>query len=106
MHRCRTLSMSSPDPFSRDDSWQESQPLREAMLKKRPRAIHNKSNSQEKLNKMPAIVWKGYVSFGLISFPVRLFSAARPESVHFHMDYAQNGPAERLSRPVGALVIE
>lgn len=34
---------------------------------------------------MPAIVWKGYVSFGLISFPVRLFSAARPESVHFHM---------------------
>ncbi|MGA3185843.1 MAG: Ku protein [Bryobacteraceae bacterium] len=34
---------------------------------------------------MPAIVWKGYVSFGLISFPVRLFSAARAEAVHFHM---------------------
>lgn len=34
---------------------------------------------------MPSIVWKGYVSFGLVSFPVRLFSAARPESVHFHM---------------------
>src|SRR4051812_41735422 len=31
---------------------------------------------------MPAIVWKGYISFG---FPVRLFSAARAESVHFHM---------------------
>jgi DNA end-binding protein Ku len=77
--------MSSPDPFSRDDSWQESQPLREAMLKKRPRAIHNKSNSQEKLNKMPAIVWKGFVSFGLVSFPVRLFAAARAEAVHFHM---------------------
>jgi len=34
---------------------------------------------------MPAIVWKGYISFGLVSFPVRLFSAARPEGVHFHM---------------------
>ena len=34
---------------------------------------------------MPAIVWKGYISFGLISFPVRLFSAGRAEAVHFHM---------------------
>src|SRR5215470_4611870 len=34
---------------------------------------------------MPAIVWKGYLSFGLVSFPVRLFSAARAEAVHFHM---------------------
>lgn len=34
---------------------------------------------------MPATVWKGYISFGLVSFPVRLFSAARPEAAHFHM---------------------
>src|SRR6201986_4701730 len=34
---------------------------------------------------MPATVWKGYLSFGLVSFPVRLFSAARGETVHFHM---------------------
>jgi DNA end-binding protein Ku len=34
---------------------------------------------------MPSIVWKGYIGFGLVSFPVRLYSAARPESVHFHM---------------------
>ncbi len=34
---------------------------------------------------MPAIVWKGYISFGLVSFPVRLLSAARAETVHFHM---------------------
>jgi len=34
---------------------------------------------------MPAIVWKGYISFGLVSFPVRLFSAGRAEAVHFHM---------------------
>jgi DNA end-binding protein Ku len=34
---------------------------------------------------MPATVWKGFISFGLVSFPVRLFAAARAESVHFHM---------------------
>jgi len=34
---------------------------------------------------MPATVWKGYLSFGLVSFPVRLFSAARAEAVHFRM---------------------
>ncbi len=34
---------------------------------------------------MPATVWKGYLSFGLVSFPIRLFAAARSETVHFHL---------------------
>src|SRR6476660_557871 len=34
---------------------------------------------------MPATVWKGFLSFGLVSFPVRLFSAARADHIHFHM---------------------
>jgi DNA end-binding protein Ku len=34
---------------------------------------------------MPATVWKGQLSFGLVSFPVRLHSAARPETIHFHL---------------------
>ncbi len=34
---------------------------------------------------MAATVWHGYISFGLVSFPVRLFSAARADSIHFHM---------------------
>jgi DNA end-binding protein Ku len=34
---------------------------------------------------MAAIVWKGYVSFGLVSFPVRLYAAGRAEAVHFHL---------------------
>jgi DNA end-binding protein Ku len=34
---------------------------------------------------MPATVWKGLISFGLVSFPVRLFSAARADGVHFNM---------------------
>src|SRR5665213_2165184 len=34
---------------------------------------------------MAAIVWKGFVSFGLVTFPVRLLAAARAEHVQFHM---------------------
>ena len=34
---------------------------------------------------MAATVWKGFISFGLVSFPVRLFAAARAEGVHFHL---------------------
>ena len=34
---------------------------------------------------MPAIVWKGFVSFGLVSFPVRLHAAARNKTLQFHM---------------------
>jgi len=34
---------------------------------------------------MAAVVWKGFVSFGLVTFPVRLFAAARAEHVQFHM---------------------
>ncbi len=32
---------------------------------------------------MASTVWKGYLSFGLISVPIRLFTAARPKSVSF-----------------------
>lgn len=34
---------------------------------------------------MAATVWSGYLTFGLISMPVRLFSGARPQRVSFHM---------------------
>ncbi|HWD00464.1 MAG TPA: Ku protein [Candidatus Sulfopaludibacter sp.] len=34
---------------------------------------------------MAASVWKGHLTFGLVSFPIRLFSAARSESVSFNL---------------------
>jgi DNA end-binding protein Ku len=34
---------------------------------------------------MPASVWTGYLTFGLISMPVRLFSGARGSHISFHM---------------------
>ena len=38
---------------------------------------------------MAATVWKGYIAFGLISIPVRLFAAARAEHVSFHQMHAK-----------------
>jgi DNA end-binding protein Ku len=34
---------------------------------------------------MAASVWKGQLSFGLVSFPIRLFSAARSETISFNL---------------------
>ncbi len=34
---------------------------------------------------MASTVWKGYLTFGLISVPIRLFAAARREHISFHM---------------------
>ena len=34
---------------------------------------------------MPASVWSGYLTFGLISMPVRLFSGARSQGISFNM---------------------
>src|SRR5215472_10436902 len=33
---------------------------------------------------MPSIVWKGHLSFGLVSIPVKLYRAARRERVRMH----------------------
>jgi DNA end-binding protein Ku len=34
---------------------------------------------------MAAAVWSGFLTFGLISMPVRLFSGARSSRISFHM---------------------
>src|SRR5215469_11880403 len=34
---------------------------------------------------MAASVWKGHLTFGLVSFPIRLFSAARGETISFNL---------------------
>ena len=33
---------------------------------------------------MPSIVWKGHLTFGLVSIPVKLFRAARRERLSLH----------------------
>jgi DNA end-binding protein Ku len=40
---------------------------------------------------MAATVWKGYISFGLVSVPVRLYVAARDSHISFHMMHEECG---------------
>jgi DNA end-binding protein Ku len=44
---------------------------------------------------MPTTVWKGYISFGLIAVPVRLYSAARYSHVRFHEIHRKCGTRVR-----------
>ena len=49
---------------------------------------------------MASTVWKGYVTFGLVSIPVRLFKAARAERVTFHqLRKAQPESAPAVAAP-------
>jgi len=40
---------------------------------------------------MPTTVWKGYISFGLISMPIRLFTAARSAHTRLHEIHRECG---------------
>lgn len=45
-----------------------------------------------------AAAWKGYISFGVISVPIRLYPAARPSRIHFHEIHRTCGT--RLRQPL------
>jgi DNA end-binding protein Ku len=40
---------------------------------------------------MASTVWKGHLTFGLVSFPIRLYSAARGESISFNQLHKHDG---------------
>ena len=42
---------------------------------------------------MAATVWRGHLAFGLVSFPVRLYRAARPEKISFRRLYRPSRPS-------------
>ncbi|HEY8543468.1 MAG TPA: Ku protein, partial [Acidimicrobiales bacterium] len=44
---------------------------------------------------MPRAVWKGVVSFGLVTVPVKAFSAVRDHDVHFHQIERKTGARVR-----------
>lgn len=43
------------------------------------------------VSRMAFTVWKGHLTFGLVSFPVKLYSAARGESVSFNQLHKADG---------------
>jgi len=44
---------------------------------------------------MASTVWKGHLTFGLVSFPVKLYSAARSESISFNQLHKADGSRVR-----------
>jgi DNA end-binding protein Ku len=54
---------------------------------------------------MASTVWKGHLTFGLVSVPVRLFRAARRERISFHQLYRreQPGPCGHERQAPGAI---
>ena len=55
---------------------------------------------------MASTVWRGYITFGLISIPVRLFRAARPERVGLRRLYRSEPSPEPASRKPQSFVEE
>jgi hypothetical protein len=47
---------------------------------------------------MATSVWRGHLTFGLVSIPVRLFKAARSEKVRFHQLH-KSSPRESTPAP-------
>ncbi len=61
-----------------------------------PRANREFRNNQRTIEphptcRMASTVWKGYISFGLISVPIRLYVAAREHHISFHQVHAVCG---------------
>src|ERR1700752_3968670 len=44
---------------------------------------------------MASTVWKGHLTFGLVSFPIKLYSAARSESISFNQLHKADGSRVR-----------
>ena len=59
---------------------------------------------------MPSIVWKGHLTFGLVSIPVKLYRAARKERVRLHYVHQAQEPDEALDvsavEPIGSAALE
>ena len=47
---------------------------------------------------MPRAIWKGAVSFGLVSIPIRLFSATEEKDVSFRQVHSADGGRVRYQR--------
>jgi DNA end-binding protein Ku len=44
---------------------------------------------------MPSTIWKGHLTFGLVSVPIKLLRAARAEKVHMHLLQRETGARVR-----------
>jgi DNA end-binding protein Ku len=59
---------------------------------------HVEAASENKETKMPRAIWKGAVSFGLVSVPVKLYAATESHDISFRQVHAKDGGRIRYQR--------
>ena len=56
-----------------------------------PRDQGRERSGREESARAPRAIWSGTISFGLVSIPVRLYTATESQDVHFHLLHKRDG---------------
>jgi DNA end-binding protein Ku len=57
----------------------------------RKRGRENAATGRRESSKGPRAIWSGTISFGMVSIPVRLYTATESHDVHFHLLHKKDG---------------
>ena len=56
-----------------------------------PTLPRKRGRETEESSRAPRAIWNGTISFGLVSIPVRLYTATQSHDVHFHLLHKSDG---------------
>src|SRR5438309_8799841 len=59
--------------------------------KRAPSPTLPRERGRERTSRTPRAIWSGTISFGLVSIPVRLYTATESHDVHFHLLHKKDG---------------
>src|SRR5438309_8326113 len=59
--------------------------------KRAPSPTLPRERGRERTSRTPRAIWSGTISFGLVSIPVRLYTATDSHDVHFHLLHRRDG---------------
>ncbi len=57
----------------------------------RERGSEKPDGERERSGRTPRAIWSGTISFGMVSIPVRLYTATESHDVHFHLLHKRDG---------------
>src|SRR5438128_5493798 len=59
--------------------------------KRTPTPTLPRERGRERTSRTPRAIWSGTISFGMVSIPVRLYTATESHDVHFHLLHKRDG---------------
>ena len=59
--------------------------------KRAPTPTLSRERDRERTSRTPRAIWSGTISFGMVSIPVRLYTATESHDVHFHLLHKRDG---------------